>query len=748
MSEKDKNVAYLPPFKVKNVVSSLSQVHGWGITQLNVPTTWSVTRGENITVMVIDTGYSDHSDLNGAILKSKCKSYVASEKDINDYNGHGCVTPDTVIYTTEYGLNCIIDFFEKIDSNDIIVTNNDIIKKIGNKNIKTITYQEDKFTENIIQAVHKIKYEGDLIKITYGSNKSNPLSISLTPWHPIYIYPSRGESFKVKKIRADELQIGDTIICNNRCFVPCTDYVYLDYVFKQDGVIKQFVEEKERILIDEDFAWFLGFIITDGHIQKNSYRVEINQTIHNNEAVKKFMLICDKMNIKYTLNHKKTRNDNDNIHVYFNNKKWWEILKFIIGSGNKTYNYNLPTIITKSPLSVGMSFIAGCIDGNGCVSQTDGRIKITTASNQFANQLKMWLMTIGFPNVSIILNKHSGGFTKNNKRADTWNVKFKDSTGLLKKYIAIKRKRDLILPYKIKIHKTQKILSIDKEHYDGYLYDFTIDKSSNYIANGIIVSNTHCLGIIGARDNDIGMVGVAPKCKIITVKVLGSDGTGDLNGITKALKYAIKVKPNIINMSLGTSENNPVIHELIKKLYELNIPIISAAGNDGKKDSVNYPAAYPETICVTAYDKNGKPAKFNSTGKETEFSAPGVDIYSTWLENKYSLLSGTSMATPFMTGLVALLLSKHIKQEADTGKNDCKTIEQIREHLLKYADNKGIVGHDDNWGYGVIDPVKLILENDDTITTSETKVEKIKYFVTIIYKIKKIVETIRSWFKY
>lgn len=230
--------------------------------------------------------------------------------------------------------------------------------------------------------------------------------------------------------------------------------------------------------------------------------------------------------------------------------------------------------------------------------------------------------------------------------------------------------------------------------------------------------STHVTGIIGARDNHMGIVGVAPKCNIINVKVLGEDGTGSFDAIKSALKYAKKIKPHIVSMSLGATVDDPELHKLVKDLYKMNIPVIAAAGNDGRKNSVNYPGKYPEVICVSAYDKNGKPAKFNSTGREVQFSAPGVDIYSTWLNQKYATLSGTSMATPFMTGLVALLLSKHIKQELETGQNDCKTVEQIREHLLKYADKKGVSGHDENWGYGVINPIKLIKEENEEMSPS------------------------------
>jgi len=259
------------------------------------------------------------------------------------------------------------------------------------------------------------------------------------------------------------------------------------------------------------------------------------------------------------------------------------------------------------------------------------------------------------------------------------------------------------------------VMVIDTGYTDHPDLEGAIDKTKcrSFIPNEPDVMDlnghsTHCCGIIGARDNGVGMVGVAPKCNIITVKVLGENGSGGHDIIRAGLEYAKKIKPDVISMSLGSPFNDIKTHSLIKDLYDMNIPVIAAAGNDGRDNAVNYPGKYPETICVTAYDKNGKPARFNSAGPQTDFSAPGVDIYSTWLNKEYAELSGTSMATPFIAGLVALLIAKHKKQEAETGKNDCKTVAQIKEHLVKYADDRGVVGKDAQWGYGVVDPYKLI----------------------------------------
>lgn len=223
----------------------------------------------------------------------------------------------------------------------------------------------------------------------------------------------------------------------------------------------------------------------------------------------------------------------------------------------------------------------------------------------------------------------------------------------------------------------------------------------------------HCAGIIAAEKNDTGCIGVAPKAKIFLVKVLNDSGSGSATSIENGLKFCYERigkedGPDIISMSLGADGPLGVgCEKWIKKLYDANIPVICAAGNSGR-EGVNYPAKYKETIAIGAFDRNGNLAKFSTTGEEVAVAAPGVDIYSTWPPNSYARLSGTSMATPFIAGIVALLIAKHRKQEKETGLNDCKTVEDIRTHLVKHCIDKGQLGKDKQWGYGVIDLENLI----------------------------------------
>ncbi len=254
-------------------------------------------------------------------------------------------------------------------------------------------------------------------------------------------------------------------------------------------------------------------------------------------------------------------------------------------------------------------------------------------------------------------------------------------------------------------------LVIDTGHPSHPDLDNNVEAGQNFVSGeGILDENghqTHCTGVICAKDNQIGVVGVAPEAKCISVKALGKNGKGTWEDVEKALDFAIQRKPDIVSMSLGSPSAVKGVHDKIKTFYEMNIPVVCAAGNSGDA-GVGYPAAFDETIAVAAYDEQGNVPDFSARGDKVEWTAPGVNIYSTYTDNTYASLTGTSMACPFIAGVICLMLAKHKEQEANTGQNDCKTVPQVREHLLKYTSDRGSVGKDNSWGYGVIDVGALI----------------------------------------
>lgn len=169
---------------------------------------------------------------------------------------------------------------------------------------------------------------------------------------------------------------------------------------------------------------------------------------------------------------------------------------------------------------------------------------------------------------------------------------------------------------------------------------------------------THVAGIVAAIDNDIGVIGVGPEISLYAVKVLDRNGSGWLSDLIEGLEWCINNKMQAVNMSLGSSSDNQSFHDAITKTYQAGITQVTAAGNNGEYGgAITYPAKYPETIAVSAVDKNDQFAYFSSYGPEIDLAAPGVEINSTYKDGYYKILNGTSMAAPHVTGTAGLLLT-------------------------------------------------------------------------------------------
>lgn len=199
-----------------------------------------------------------------------------------------------------------------------------------------------------------------------------------------------------------------------------------------------------------------------------------------------------------------------------------------------------------------------------------------------------------------------------------------------------------------------------------------INFSSEYSRKSSNVSDknghgTHVAGTI-ASTNDSRVLGVAPLAKLLIVKVLSNDGTGEMDDIVRGIYYAINwrgplgQRVRIISMSLGTTTNSSKLHSAIKSAVNNNILVVCAAGNRGDGDpeteEKNYPGSYSEVVQVGAIDSRGRIAQFSNTNDEIDIVAPGVDILSTYPQSKYARLSGTSMATPHVAGAAALIINQ------------------------------------------------------------------------------------------
>jgi len=168
---------------------------------------------------------------------------------------------------------------------------------------------------------------------------------------------------------------------------------------------------------------------------------------------------------------------------------------------------------------------------------------------------------------------------------------------------------------------------------------------------------SHVAGTIAALDNDIGVVGVAPKVEIYSVKAFTKSGRGNVSDVIEALNWCVENRVQVINMSFGF-RHSKALEKAIKEAYKRNIVLVAAAGNSGGSNNVMYPAGYPEVIAVAASNSDDKVAWFSSGGPQVDVMAPGAGILSTYKDGGYKTMSGTSMACPHVTAACALILSK------------------------------------------------------------------------------------------
>ncbi len=202
---------------------------------------------------------------------------------------------------------------------------------------------------------------------------------------------------------------------------------------------------------------------------------------------------------------------------------------------------------------------------------------------------------------------------------------------------------------------------------------------------------THVAGTIAALNNGFGVVGVAPEAKLWAVRVLDRNGNGTWSSIICGLDFVTANAPKnggpikVANLSLGGSgvsdnncgnTNNDALHKAICRARDAGVTIVVAAGNSGLNANTFVPAAYDDAVItvsaladsdgkldglgkITSYGADDTFATFSNFGSVVDIGAPGVSIYSTWLNNAYNTISGTSMASPHVSGAAALYIATH-----------------------------------------------------------------------------------------
>ena len=212
---------------------------------------------------------------------------------------------------------------------------------------------------------------------------------------------------------------------------------------------------------------------------------------------------------------------------------------------------------------------------------------------------------------------------------------------------------------------------------------------------------SHVAGIAAAcTNNSRGVAGVAWGARLMPVKVLDYSGNGTYEGVAAGVTYAVNQGADIINLSLGGFDDSTTLATAIQYADAHGVLVAAAAGNcaqDGYQcnyliNPIMYPAAYSTTIAVAATDFSDNRASFSEHHPYVDVAAPGVGIYSTWRNGGYTWLDGTSMATPHVAGLAALLWSL----------DPSLTHDEVRDIIQSTADDLGASGKDDYFGYGRI----------------------------------------------
>jgi len=220
-------------------------------------------------------------------------------------------------------------------------------------------------------------------------------------------------------------------------------------------------------------------------------------------------------------------------------------------------------------------------------------------------------------------------------------------------------------------------------------------ENSDHLGHG-----THVAGIAGASgNNSTGIAGLAWGCKIMPLKIYDATlpGGDDVNA-ARAVTWATEHGADVINLSLGSHGYLQVLQDAINYALEEGVVVVAAMGNDENQAIYNYPAGFPGVIAVGAINGRDELAYFSTTGEYMSVGAPGDDIYSTSKDGGYIYKHGTSMASPFVTGVCALILSTH----------PGLTPQEVRSQLELTATDIGSPGFDRETGWGKPDIEKAV----------------------------------------
>jgi len=596
--------------------------------------------GKGITVAVVDTGFDVGCPQKLTIDFQA--STIEGDPIWIDNNGHGCIEPDAMVYTTFCGLTTISELYKKVPSPEHFV--NGAFVKFLEEPIYTIGFDMNKGCSTItrVLAVHKIPYKGKAVKVVAGTST---FITSLD--HPFLVYDRRYGRYKY--LRAIDL----ANVHRNYVLVIPDGNVWLPF-------------EKT---VDEDLAYLVGLLISDGYItKKRAIWYSLNK-----DEVPIVMDYLRKLGYNCSIKSENRYTNGRTVIVYGLIKK----LGKLFSNGDRLY---IPELLLKQPREVLLALIAGIIDGDGHFDKNRARVRITTTSEKLAYQLVNLLSALGYKSRITAYEPNRQGEQKV-YQVSVIGESYIRLVNDLAPYLKLKKPRHFETRNYYPWLWIKKVEVID---YDGYLYDFTTE-THNYIAGKIgmtFIHNTHCLTTIAGNPlrTVFGQLeGIAKGVSIGAVKVLGYlIGSGSTLDVMEGIATAIYNGAKVISMSLGSTIGPDERHDpttcplcsFIENLADKGYIFCIATGNDGK-GYTSCPGLSRGAITVAALDKNLKRADFSSCEhpdyiryNKPDIGAPGVNIGASttgligamnWYEGpKVAFISGSSMATPHISGLMAL----------------------------------------------------------------------------------------------
>jgi type VII secretion-associated serine protease mycosin len=215
--------------------------------------------------------------------------------------------------------------------------------------------------------------------------------------------------------------------------------------------------------------------------------------------------------------------------------------------------------------------------------------------------------------------------------------------------------------------------------------------------------------IAGHGHGDAGAMGIAPKAKILPVRAMVA-AFSDARSAAEGIGWASERGARVMCMAFGAGSNELVERKAIEQAQAAGIVLVAAVGNKPKASTVGYPASYPGVVAVGGVDRQGNHADLSVSGPEVTLVAPAVDMISAAPNGKYQQGVGTSAATAIVAGVAALVRAKYPALSAA----------EVVHRLTATATDKGPPGRDDEYGYGIVDPVAALTADVPPLSPSST----------------------------